>query len=341
MSGSVPVVSQPFVDCVAEALAMRNASRGTRRDESYLRWRYLDRPGPAPAFVVWLREGAENLAAATVAPHEIQVDGQRLAIGIVGDISVAPAARGRGLAAQLLEAVALESQSLDGVLVMPNPPLHATLRKSGWHEMAGLVRFVRYVGAPPGATPRAFTQLLARGASSLLGAAPALRRRSRLVGFRLEERGELPADYPEFWSRASAAAPLIGTRAPAYLRWRYFAHPLHRYRFFELREGAQLAGYAFARSEGEELWIDDWLALDVKNLDILGAKLLERERARGCVSIHTRTQAHGVASIPWRNLGFLSRSDTQAVFVTGRWAARAESHARNSAGYFTPGDKDV
>jgi GNAT superfamily N-acetyltransferase len=338
---SASLVNQPLADCVAQALAMRNASRGTLRDESYLRWRYLDRPGPAPAFVVWLREGAENLAAATVAPHEVHVDGQRVAIGIVGDISVAPAARGRGLAARLMEGVALESRSLDGVLVMPNPPLHGTLRKSGWHEMAGLVRFVRYVSAPQGATPRAVTQLLARGASSLLGASQALRRRSRLAAFRLEERSDLPSDYPEFWARAAAAAPLIGSRAPAYLHWRYFAHPLHRYRFFELREGAQLAGYAFARSDGEALWIDDWLALDVKNLDILGAKLLERERARGCVSIHTRAQARGVASIPWRNLGFLSRSDTQAVFVTGRWAARAESHARNSDGYFTPGDKDV
>ena len=248
----MPVVSQPLADCVAEALAMRNASRGALRDESYLRWRYLDRPGPAPAFVVWLREEAENLAAATVAPHEVQVDGQRLAIGIVGDISVAPAARGRGLAARLMEAVALESRSLDGVLVMPNPPLHGTLRKSGWHEIAGPGAFRSIRERAAGRDATRLPQLLARGASSLLGAAPALRRRSRLAAFRLQGAQRPAFRLSRFWSRASAAAPLIGSRAPAYLRWRYFAYRCIA-TVFELREGAQLAGYAFARSEGEEL----------------------------------------------------------------------------------------
>lgn len=319
---------------------MRNASRTTVRDESYLRWRYLDRPGPGAAFVVWLREGAENLAAATVAPHELRLDGQKLSIGIVGDISVAPAARGRGLAVQLMDAVAREARSLDGVLVMPNPPLHGTLRKAGWRELPGLVRFARFVSSPPGVTPRSLSRLLARGASALLGV-PAALRRGRQADLRLEERSGLPADFAEFWARASASAPLIGSREPEYLRWRYFSHPLHRYRFFELREGARLAGYAFARSEGAELWIDDWLALDVKSFDILGARILERERELGCESIQTRTQAQGAASIPWRNLGFLRRSDVQALFVTGRWAERAQAHAGKNAAYFTPGDKDV
>jgi GNAT superfamily N-acetyltransferase len=334
------IIRQPLAECLAAALAMRNASRATVRDESYLRWRYLDRPGPAPAFVVWLREGADHLAAATVAPHVLLLDGQKLSIGIVGDISVAPAARGRGLAVQLMDAIAREARALDGVLVMPNPPLHGTLRKAGWRELPGLVRFARFVGAMPGMTPRALARQLARGASSLLGL-PAALRRGRHADFRLEERSDLPADFAEFWARACVAAPLIASREAAYLRWRYFAHPLHRYRFFELREASRLAGYAFARSEGEELWIDDWLALGVKSFDILGARILERERARGVASIQTRTQSRGAASIPWRNLGFLQRSDVQALFVTGRWAERAQAHAGKNAGYFTPGDKDV
>src|SRR5262245_20801351 len=106
---------EPLADCLPAALALRNASRDSARDERYMRWRYLERPGPAPTMVCWWRENGENLAAATVAPHEVFVEGRPRRIGIVGDISVASAARGRGLAAQVMEAVSRQVRDLDGV----------------------------------------------------------------------------------------------------------------------------------------------------------------------------------------------------------------------------------
>ena len=328
----MPVHVEPLADCLPAALAFRNASRGSPRDERYIRWRYLERPSPAPAFVVWWREQGENLAAATVAPHALWLGGRRLSIGIVGDISVAGAARGRGLAAQLMEAVIQQSRGLDGLLVMPNPPLHATLRKGGWLEIPGLARYLRCVGG------RGPARLLLRTASSLRALVPALRRRGRLDDLRLEPRPRLPDDYADFWAQATSL-PMIAARDASHLEWRYLAHPLHRYELFELRAGTQLAGYAFTRRENADWWVDDWLASDAATAEVLGAQIVARASAAGINSVQTRTQARGLTSIPWRNLGFMQRSDTQAVFVAGAWAERAQ--ASGNAAYFTPGDKDV
>jgi L-malate glycosyltransferase len=340
-SAAVTVIVEQLSDCLAPALAMRNANRQSLRDESYLRWRYLSRPAE-PAFVVWLREGAENLAAATVAPHEVLLRGRKLSIGIVGDISVAAAARGRGLAGELMRAVLTGTRHLDGVLVMPNPPLHSTLRANGWREVAGLARYARFTRAadPSASLARGASRRLVGNVSRLLAFPAALRRAPVLDEYRLDTRPELATDYAPFWERIAAQVPLAISRSSEYLQWRYLRHPLHRYAYHELRRGPALAGYAFTRQEGGDLWVDDWLVAEPQAGDALGALLFAwAANQPGVLSVQSRTAHTRSPSIPWQRLGYLRRRDVQAVFIGGKWNVDGVTDPEDWC--LTPGDKDV
>ncbi len=334
----------PLADCRQAALEFRNANRSAARDDGYIAWRYLSRPAQRGAFVVWLEDEGVRLAAATVAPHDVLLNGSARQVGIVGDISVAAAARGRGLARPLLEAVVKESAAvLDGLLVMPNPPVFSALRSVGWRDVAGLARYVRFIGAGAGGSggPKGSIRRLVRGtlagATSMLDV---LRGAGVPDDFRLEPRDGLPLEYAAFWGRVAGSAALIASRAPAYLEWRYLRHPLYRYTLLVLTERGELRGYAMTRRDGGDLWVDDWLVSDERAGLALGQRLVERaRRTNEAATLQTRTADTSAATIPWGRLGFMKRSDTQHVFVAGRWQDEAATNAQ--AWRLTPGDKDV
>jgi hypothetical protein len=332
----------PLAECLPAALEFRNANRPAARDDSYISWRYLQRPSQQATFVVWLEESGARVAAATVAPHDFVVGGEARRIGIVGDISVAAAARGRGLARPLLESVVSESAGkLDGLMVMPNPPVFSALRSAGWREVAGLPRYVRFVGAGPAGAGgvKGIARRLARAAFA--GAVSLLDRNVSIPsGFRLDVQTTLPRDYAAFWEETSRSHALIGSRAPEYLEWRYLRHPIYRYTFLVLTGPGGTQGYAMTRQDGADIWVDDWLVKDEHAGAALGAALLAWvRRGSSAATLQTRTADTTAATIPWKRLGFLRRSDTQAVFVAGAW--RDQAAERAPAWLLTPGDKDV
>jgi hypothetical protein len=127
-------------------------------------------------------------------------------------------------------------------------------------------------------------------------------------------------------------------RDAAYLEWRYLRHPIHRYTPLALTADDELRGYAMTRLVADELWIDDWLVDGEAAGAALGALLVEwAHRSAAATTLQTRTGS--VSTVPWSRLGFMRRSDSQSVFVTGAWERDARAHF--GAGHFTPGDKDV
>jgi hypothetical protein len=183
---------------------------------------------------------------------------------------------------------------LDGLLVMPNPPVFSALRSVGWRDVAGLARYVRFIGAGAGGSggPKGSIRRLVRGtlagATSMLDV---LRGAGVPDDFRLEPRDGLPLEYAAFWGRVAGSAALIASRAPAYLEWRYLRHPLYRYTLLVLTERGELRGYAMTRRDGGDLWVDDWLVSDERAGLALGQRLVEWARRTNEAATLTRTAA--------------------------------------------------
>lgn len=175
---------------------------------------------------------------------------------------------------------------------------------------------------------------------SLVASALLVRDRMRRIDkeYRLEPRDWLDMAYDKLCFSARCGRTM-SLRNRAYLAWRYLDHPLHRYEMLALYRQRNLCGYAFVRREDADLWVDDWLVASANDGVALGHKLIQWARADfGVATVQARVSSVDGATVPFRDLGFMSRPDSQSVFVAGAWSPKAVPAA---AWFFTAGDKDV
>ena len=336
----------PFGQCADIVAAFRNTQREAQRDADYFDWRYVRRPSGLPAYVTFAIDAAGRpVAAASLIPHDFRVANTPVKAGMIGDVSVSAAMRGRGLAAQLIARLRDDAfeRGLDACFVLPNKELMGALSRSGFVEVGAIRRAIRPVSLR-GRLQRRFGAVGAFAGTLADGVLHGIDRlfEGRLPpGFAVAQPTTFDARFDALWAKVPKGACGLALRDATWLGWRFSAKPGGQYRIFELTRGLELAGYVVHHREDELVYVDDFLAADDQAAYWLGRTFANaaREGAWGD-SIQVRyvepQDEPGALPLPFAGRRYLWRADSQAVMWT---ATERVPQARHW--YVTPADKDV
>ena len=327
---SVEYRLEPIAQCLDRALAFRNENRPNERPESYLRWRYLARPCPVPAYVVWAVEQGKTLGAATVAPHDFSVGGRDVTLGVVGDISVSADAQGRGVGSGLLQVVRTElAANVTDVIVLPNRAAEGPLKRAGWVRVGEIQRSVRPLRADGVAD-------FAKLALSVLATVGRHRPGPR-AGLTVTPLTEAARSLDALWDGVRGEQGALAYRNADYLNWRYFCHPTQRFTVSAINVQTEIAGYVVWHDDADGRWLDDFLVDRRLCVDDVALAAVSAARHDRQTRVHLR-QYGGMDRRGWQSAGFLRRPDSQSVLLGN--AETATMFATLSP-HFTSGDKDA
>lgn len=350
MLTEVELSASSYQQSKPDVMKMRNANRDDARDESYLDWRYLGRPGGRSPIIVLARDGGGGIIGAlSLIPHSYWIDDAMTAVGLLGDISVASEWRGRSIAQKMfgflsgLEAV----RELRCCVVLPNEPAARPLEKTGWSNVSRLNRYVRVVSIERSLCKHSFPSWLARVLSA--GVTPAYEwmysvpapARGQAYESTVLER--VDHRFDSLWENLDKKGMIIACRDSGHLAWRFARHPIHKYRFFVLQRGGEVYGYVAFHTQGDRCYIDDVLCRHVAGLpaNLLHAFAANQRDAGVATSIAVQINENFVSTASLRQIGFVRRRDSQRVMVKPRDDG-AEREFLNSRDWFmTIGDKDI
>lgn len=340
----------PYETCAEEVMAFRNANRAIVRDRNYFEWRYVRRPCRQKAMIVWgIDGGGRKVAAASVIPHDFHVLDGVHPVGVLGDISVAPECRGRGIATQMLQFLQIQPafSALIAGLVLPNDEASHALNKAGWRDATAVARLVKIIDIRPRLPGR-----LGRWAS-MFGISHAYNRLSSLTSldgwsprrpspYRAAEVDGFDEGFDELWSEIPKRGRILAVRDRPYLHWRYHEHPTVRYRILGLRHENRLRGYIVFHVDAGAVEVDDFLTAGADVSAWLVRELLMHVRKeRLAATIHARYNLGSFLAVPWTRFGFVPRRDFHRVMVSASRTVAHPSLAADAAWFVTAGDKDV
>lgn len=341
----------PYETCVEEVIAFRNANREIPRDRRYFEWRYDRRPCRKKAMIVWgIDSLGRKVAGASIIPHDFYVLDGVFPVGVLGDISVVPECRGRGIASRMLHFLREEPafHALCASVVLPNVEVFRALERAGWRNAAAIARFVKVVDIGPRLP----------GWSGGPGLAAAL---SRAINFLLRfasldgwysyrtspyhaaEIAEFSDGFDDLWNEIPKRGRILAVRDRSYLHWRYHEHPTVRHRIFAILHGQRLRGYVVFHVAADVVEIDDFLAADATvGLWLVKEFLAYVRQGRLAANIQVRYNANSFLAIPWARFGLVRRRDFQHVMAS---VSRTETHRllpfEEGFWFVTAGDKDV
>ncbi len=340
----------PYETCVEEVIAFRNANREITRDRRYFEWRYQRRPCREKAVIIWgIDSQGRRVAAASIIPHDFYVMDGVYPVGLLGDISVAPEARGRGLATQMLRFLHQDPalQALRASLVLPNDEATRSLERAGWRQVTSVARLVKIVDVGPRFQARLGNS---RPVNAFSRAVNSLSRFISMDGWQ-PRRGHGRAvksdifdkGFDELWDEIPKHGGVLALRDRSYLQWRYQDHPVVRYRKIEWRREDRLRGYVVFHVVDNVVVVDDFLAVDATvGARLIGEFLVHVRREGLAADIHVRYNTGSFLGMPWRRFGFLRRRDFQRVMVNAPQGDRYPPLPSGEDMWFvTAGDKDV
>jgi hypothetical protein len=217
-----------------------------------LRWQYVD--GPAPAEVFLLRDDDAPVGCAGITVRELWAGAQPLRVALLADFAVDRAHRVGFPALALQRAV---KRHVDATYAasygFPNQHAVAIHKRSGYHELGTMTRYVRVLRHGGYLARRFDHPLVARVAGLAADGAKLAVRVARALGpSRTHALRWLPDVDPRFdrlWQAAHGDYRLACRRDAAFLRWRFLRAPGERYRLLVLveRQTERLCAYAFVR----------------------------------------------------------------------------------------------
>ena len=340
----------PYATCVEQVIAFRNANREIARDRQYFEWRYERRPCRWKPMIVWgIDERNRRVAAASLIPHDFYVLDGVYPVGLLGDISVAPECRGRGIGTRMLQFLRQDPalETLRACVVLPNDEAMPSLERAGWRQVTTIARWVKIVDVGPRLRSR-FGERRA-----IADVSRAINRLARFMSrdgwqrqralFQAGETSGFDPGFDELWNEIPKSGRILALRDRSYLHWRYHEHPTVRYRNTTIRYGQRLRGYVVFHVADNVAVVDDFLAADATVGESLIEELLSRVRHEGLAAdIHVRCNAASSFAIPWTRYGFVRRRDFQRVMAGVPGAGRYPAFPPGEGLWFvTAGDKDV
>ena len=341
----------PYESCVEEVIAFRNANRELARDRRYFEWRYERRPCRQKAMIVWgFDSQSHKVAAASIIPHDFYVLEGVFPVGVLGDISVVPECRGRGVATRMLHFLREEPafHAMRACVVLPNDEASHALERAGWRNATAIARFVKVVDIGPRLPGWLGGRSSAAGISRTINF---LSRFASLDGwysyrtspYHVAEIGEFNDGFDDLWNEIPKRGRVLTVRDRSYLHWRYHEHPTVRCRGIEIRHGQRLRGYVVFHVAADVVEIDDFLAADATvGLWLIKEFLAYVRQGRLAANIYVRYNANSFLAIPWNRFGFVRRRDFHRVMAS---VSRTETYlslpSKEGFWFVTAGDKDV
>lgn len=327
-----------------DILRLRNANRESPETLAYLRWRYECAEDAPPPCIFWLltpQGEAVGMAAAIFRPYWL--NGARVHIAVIGDISLDSQWRGRGLGQRLLRFMTAyldEHFPQHPALVIPTESARRALARVGWiaaGELAPLVLVLE---------PAHYLRRIGR--SSILAAALGRPLRACLRAWvgrhvtgqgTLQISGTLEPSPQARWLRAAPAGAAERVASQELLAWRYLRHPHTRFRFATLRRaGAETGLLVFEDSRLTDTCTiyDLFYATDADLLELLSQFVRRCLSTPGLAAVRVLLDARHPARAQLRRVGLITRP-SEAVF---------QVHSANAAPppvtwHLSQGDKDV
>src|SRR3972149_2265887 len=112
-----------YEQCRAHFIQFRNANRDADQREAYFDGRKANRPGGPQPIIVWAEtvEG-KRVGSLSLVPHHYLINNAISLVGVLGDISVERAWRGKGIAKRMFGFLAKleEVRPFAACIVLPN-----------------------------------------------------------------------------------------------------------------------------------------------------------------------------------------------------------------------------
>ena len=351
VADEVQLSAATYQQCKADLMRVRNANRDVARDERYFDWRYLGRPGARPPIIVQARDGGgEMIGSLSLIPHGYWIGDAMASVGLLGDISVASAWRGKSIAQKMFQFLSgVEAvRELRCCVVLPNEPAARPLEKTGWVNVSRLNRHIRVVSIERMLRRRSCPPWFARFLSAV--ATPVYEWRYSVPApaagrsYEAAVVDAVDAGFDGLWEDLDKTGMVIACRDRAHLEWRFAAHPVRQYRFFVLRRGNELHGYVAFHVQDDHCYIDDVLCRRDAGLAayLLHAFVENQHETGAATTIAVQINENFVSKTSLRRIGFVRRQDFQRVMMKPREDGDVAREFLNSRDWFmTIGDKDI
>ncbi|HEX4388420.1 MAG TPA: GNAT family N-acetyltransferase [Steroidobacteraceae bacterium] len=326
-----------------EMLRLRNTNRDNPETLAFLRWRYERAPDAPEPLLFWLLSPqGDRIGMAAAIFHAYWVNGERVQVAVIGDISVDATWRGRGLGQLLLRHMSAhlgEHFPRHPALVIPTDSARRAFVKIGWTTAAALAPLVYLLDPARYLRPVVRSERLARGVGHAVRAgARLLVRRYVRPGDALSLSQAPEASFDALVRQISVHAAVRDSAREA-LEWRYVRHPHTQFVFATLRHAGEPRGYlVFEESTlSGTCSIYDLFASSPSDLRALLALFILRGLATpGLASVRVLLDERHPCRAQIRRLGFISRSPETVLQVHSR-----DGSAERIAWRVSQGDKDT
>jgi hypothetical protein len=274
--------------------------------------------------------------------HPYWVDGERVQVAVIGDISLDSAWRGRGLGQRLLRFMTAyldEHFPRHPALVIPTESARRAFAKIGWSTSTALVPLVCMLDAAHYLQPLVRSPRLAGAVARAMRSGARLMIRRHVRAGDALSLGPVPeASFAEFVRQSSLQAGIRdSTHEP--LEWRYVRHPRVRFTFATLRHAGDPRGFLVVDESSHvgTSSIYDLFASSAADLRALLALFIQRGLdTPGLVSVRLLLDERHPSRAHVRRLGFIARPADTVLQVHSRDGSAERLHWR-----VTQGDKDT
>jgi len=327
----------------------KNANRSVKQDALYFDWRYKERPnnGHKPV-IIWAETAqGEKIGSCSFIPHHFMVDDTVNAVGVLGDISVAKEWRGKGIAQQMFTYFSKteSARKFNFCFVLPNEGAFRPLKKTGWHTISKLDRYVKINNTIyfRRIVPDRLKNICMY-AFNLLNSLFYENHVKKKKTFNVELLNEFDERFNGLWQQFEKSGKILALRNKEYLSWRYLKHQSIKYKIFALTDDFKLCGYMVYHLQQEQCFIDDFLIRPgTKYARILLSYFLQyikKDTSIGIINLKANNTALIDFSL-WK-FGFIKRKDFQCAMVAPGELSEQKEYLLNEENWLlTAGDKDV
>ncbi|MBA3539901.1 MAG: hypothetical protein H0T79_09750 [Deltaproteobacteria bacterium] len=320
--------------------------------EAKLRWFYQDAPaGKGEAFILHEPTSDQPVGCAGISTREVVFRGAVSRAALLADFAIDRQHRSALPALVLSRSV---KQHIDATYNLsyglPNNSAVAVFKRTGYHELGRMARFVRVLRHASflerrfgGRRRSALAGTIVDRAMLVTSVARGLSTRAR---YALRWASDFDSRWDRLWERASPNYPILCRRSSAFLRWRFLRKPNERNAIAALidRFTGIIAAYAIVRGERDQpAELVDLFGITPHEIDVLLDHLVPALYARGHTTVEFRYLGHPrMLEVLARHLFTLRTADRVVVVSPG--AACAIDHAvlaDASSWYMTDLDEDT
>jgi GNAT superfamily N-acetyltransferase len=253
-SSSAAAASAAAFSCVVtgyrgheeDLLRLRNSNRDTAVTREYMDWRYAqDSDAPAPKLVWLIAPDGQRVGVAAAVYRSYWRDGVHQHVAVLGDISLDPMWRGRGLGQLLLKKMT-EALAAEGhvALVLPTEAARKSLNAIGWSTLGELIPRVLLTDVTGRLRRVVRSEWLAARLGLLFKAVTKARLKRQVdPGCRLELSRQFDASFDDLWREFPRKTRVLRDLAAHTLEWRYARHPSTTFEVARLMRGDRLVAY--------------------------------------------------------------------------------------------------